>query len=73
MNLFIRRLQSDWPSWLAVSFIALLPTSRLYEIPLSIFAISLAFIARNPQGRADIRAAARFAVPLFLCFWIDGP
>jgi O-antigen ligase len=70
MNLFIRRLQSDWPSWLAVSFIALLPFGRLAELPLSIFAISLAFLARSPENRAKIRCASRFVLPLFLCVWI---
>ena len=70
MKLFVRRLQSDWASWLAVSFIALLPFARLSEIPLSAFAISLAFIARSAEGRVKIRSAARFVLPLFLCFWI---
>jgi len=70
MKLLVRRLQSDWASWLAVAFIALLPFSRLAEIPLSIFAISLAFLARSAENRSRIRAAAAFAVPLFLCFWV---
>jgi len=70
MNVFLRQLQNEWASWLAVAFIALLPFTRIYEIPLSAFAISLAFIARTPQGRRKIRAAARFTVPLFLCYWI---
>ena len=70
MRLFIRRLQYDWGSWLAVAFIALLPFSRLSEIPLSIFALSLAFLARSAAHRARIRSAARFVLPLFLCFWI---
>jgi hypothetical protein len=66
MKLFIRRLQSDWASWLAVAFIALLPFSRLAEIPLSIFAISLAFLARSEIHRSRIRASARCVLPLFL-------
>jgi len=70
MKLFVRRLQNDWASWLAVAFIALLPFARLSEIPLSIFAISLAFLARTAENRALIRASARFVLPLFLCFWI---
>jgi len=70
MKLFIRRLQSDWASWLAVAFIALLPFARLSEIPLSVFAISLAFLARNADHRARIRAASTFVVPLFLCYWM---
>jgi len=70
MSLFMRRLQSDWASWLAVAFIALLPFARLAEVPLSIFAISLAFLARSPENRALIRSAAWFVLPLFLCYWI---
>ena len=70
MNLFIRRLQADWASWLAVAFIALLPFGRLSELPLSIFALSLAVLARSAANRARIRAAAAFVLPLFLCYWI---
>lgn len=70
MSLFVRRLQSDWASWLAVAFIALLPFARLSEIPLSIFAISLAFLARSAENRVRIRTAAVFVLPLFLCYWI---
>ncbi len=70
MMFFVRRLQTDWASWLAVAFIALLPFTRLYEIPVSIFAISLAFLARSPENRALIRSAASFVLPLFLCYWI---
>jgi O-antigen ligase len=70
MNLFFRRVQSDWASWLAVAFIALLPFGRLSELPLSFFAISLAFLARSAENRAKIRSASKFLVPLFLCFWV---
>jgi len=70
MKLFIRRLQSDWASWLAVAFIALLPFSRLSELPLSTFAIALAFLAKSAENRALIRSASRFVLPLFLCYWI---
>jgi O-antigen ligase len=70
MMFFLRRLQSDWASWLAVAFIALLPFSRLYEIPISIFAVSLAFLARSAENRALIRSASSFVLPVFLCYWI---
>lgn len=70
MNLLLRRLQTEWACWLAVAFVALLPFRRLSEIPLSIFALSLAWLARSPEHRARIRAAARFVLPLFLCYWI---
>ena len=70
MTLLLRRFQSEWASWLAVAFIALLPFGRLSELPLSIFAISLAFLARSVENRALIRSASLFVLPLFLCFWI---
>ncbi len=70
MTLLMKRLQTEWASWLAVAFIALLPFGRLSEVPLSIFAISLAFLAKTPENRILIRSAARFILPLFLCFWI---
>ena len=70
MNIFIRRLQTDWASWLAVAFIALLPFGRWSEIPLSTFAIGLAFLVRTAENRAMIRSGARFVVPLFLCYWV---
>ncbi len=70
MSIFIRRFQNEWASWLAVAFIALLPFSRLSEIPLSIFAISLAFLARSADQRKMIRSSAAFILPLFLCYWV---
>jgi O-antigen ligase len=70
VRVFFRRLQYDWGSWLAVAFIALLPFRRLSEIPLSIFAVSLAFLAGSAAHRARIRSASRFVLPLFLCYWI---
>ena len=70
MTIFLRRFQSEWASWLAVAFIALLPFGRLSEWPLSIFAISLAFLAKSPENRARIHSASIFVLPLFLCFWI---
>lgn len=70
MKLLFRQLQTDWAPLLAFAFIALLPFRRLSEIPLSAFALSLAWLARSPAHRARIRAASRFVVPLFLCYWI---
>lgn len=70
MKLLLKRLQADWPSWLAVSFFALLPFSRLAEIPLSIFALSLPFLARSAENRQRIRQVSLIVVPVFLCFWI---
>ncbi len=40
------------------------------EIPLSLFALSMGFLAFSAGGRGQIRAAARFLIPLFLCIWI---
>jgi len=70
MSIFIRRFQNEWASWLAVAFIALLPFSRLSEIPLSIFAISLAFLSRSADQRKMIRSSAAFILPLFACYWV---
>jgi len=70
MKLLIRRFQDEWPSWAAVSFIALLPFHRLAEIPLSLFALALPFLLAREQYRQPLRKAAHFLVPLFLCFWL---
>lgn len=70
MKFFIRRVQTEWPSWAAVLFVAMLPFARLSEIPLSLFALSLPFLWRQQQHRQAIRKAAVLVVPLFLCFWL---
>jgi O-antigen ligase len=70
MKLLVRRLQLEWPSWLAVAFIALLPFGRLAEIPLSLFALALPFLLRDAAHRARLRQVAPFLVVLFLCFWL---
>jgi len=70
MNLLLKRLQADWPSWLAVSFFALLPFGRLSEIPLSIFALSLPFVARTTENKERLKQVSIIVIPIFLCFWI---
>lgn len=70
MKLLLKRLHEDWPSWLAVSFFALLPFGRLAEIPLSVFALCLPFLARSAENRQRIRRISIFVVPIFLCFWL---
>ena len=70
MILLLKRLTTDWPSWLAVSFFALLPFSRLAEIPLSVFALSLPFLARSAENRQRIRQVSVVVIPIFLCFWL---
>ena len=70
MILLLKRLQADWPCWLAVSFFALLPFGRLAEIPLSVFALSLPFLARSAEHRQRIRQVSIIVVPVFLCFWL---
>lgn len=70
MNLLLKRLQADWPSWLVVSFFALLPFGRLSEIPLSVLALSLPFIARYAENRERIKQVSIIVVPVFLCFWL---
>ena len=70
MKLLLKRLHEDWPSWLVVSFFALLPFGRLAEIPLSVFALCLPFLARSAENRQRIRRVSIFVVPIFLCFWL---
>jgi O-antigen ligase len=70
MKLLLKRLQTDWPCWLAISFFALLPFHRLAEIPLSIFALCLPFLARSEGHRRRIRRVSIIVVPVFLCFWL---
>lgn len=70
MKLLARRLQMEWPSWLAVAFIALLPFGRLAEIPLSLFALALPFVLRSAAHRVRLRVVLPFLLVLFLCFWI---
>ena len=70
MMLLARRLQTEWPSWLAVAFIALLPFGRLAEIPLSLFALALPFVAISAANRARLKAVAPMLIALFLCFWL---
>lgn len=59
-----------WPVGLAILFFVLLPVGRQIEFPLSIFFFSLAFLAARAERRRQIRAAARFVLPLFLCVWL---
>ncbi len=70
MKLLLKRLQADWPCWLAVSFFALLPFGRLAEIPLSAFALCLPFLARSADHRQRIRQVSMIIIPIFLCFWL---
>lgn len=70
MTLLLKRLQADWPCWLAVSFFALLPFGRLAEIPLSTFALCLPFLARSEANRQRIKQVSVIVVPIFLCFWL---
>ena len=70
MKLLLKRLRDDWPSWLVVSFFALLPFGRLSEIPLSAFALCLPFLARSAENRQRIRRVSIIVIPIFLCFWL---
>ena len=70
MKFFLKRLATDWPCWLAVSFFALLPFGRLAELPLSIFALALPFLARSLENRQRIRRVSIIVIPIFLCFWL---
>ncbi|MGB5487460.1 MAG: O-antigen ligase family protein [Lysobacterales bacterium] len=70
MKLLLKRLRDDWPSWLVVSFFALLPFGRLAEIPLSAFALCLPFLARSAENRQRLRRVSIIVIPIFLCFWL---
>ena len=67
MKIFLRRAQTEWPAWLAVSFIALLPFRRLAEIPLSIFAISLMFLLRSEEHRMRIKTLLPLLFKILHC------
>jgi len=70
MSILIRKLQLEWPAWLAVAFVALLPVHRLSEAPLLVFAVLTPFLWRSPDHAARTREVAAFILPLFACFWI---
>lgn len=70
MKIILRRVQTEWPVWLVVAFIALLPFRRLAELPLSIFAISLLFLLRSDTHKKRIKTLLPLLLPIFLCFWI---
>ncbi len=70
MKLLLRRVRTEWPSWAAVAFVALLPFGRYSEAPLSLFALSLPFLARSAANREILRRAAVLVLPLFACFWL---
>jgi len=70
MKILMRRVQSEWPAWLAVAYIALLPFHRLAEIPMSVFAISFFFLFRSTFYKDRIKNLLPLLLPLFLCFWI---
>jgi O-antigen ligase len=70
MQTLLIRLKNEWPAWLLIAFFALLPFGRSAELPLSLFALSLPLLLRNPEHRARARRVAVFLVPLFLCFWL---
>lgn len=70
MKILMRRAQSEWPAWLAVAYIALLPFHRLAEIPTTVFAISFFFLFRSEFYKDRIKNLLPLLLPLFLCFWI---
>jgi O-antigen ligase len=70
MKILLRRLQHEWPAWLAVAFFALLPFHRLAEVPLSLLALSLPFLLRRAEYRARVRTLLPLVAVLFACFWL---
>lgn len=63
-------LLHGWPLALTFLFFVLLPVGRQIEIPLSLLALSLPFLATRPGRRREIREVAGFILPLFLCIWL---
>jgi O-antigen ligase len=70
MNLLLKRLHNEWPSWLLIAFIALLPFGRMAELPLSVFALSLPFLMRSEELRRRMAGVSPVLIPLFLCYWL---
>ena len=70
MSLVLKRLQNEWPAWLLIAFIALLPFGRMAELPLSVFAFSLPFLMRSAEHRRRMGSVSPVLIPLFLCYWL---
>lgn len=70
MKMLARRFQTEWPAWLAISFVALLPLRRSAEIPLAIFAVAFPVLLRSSEHRDTVKSLLPLLLPLFLCFWI---
>lgn len=70
MMILVRKLQAEWPAWLAIAFVALLPVRRLSEIPLLAFALMAPWLWRSPTHSARFREVAGFVLPLFACAWL---
>lgn len=64
------RFQIEWPAWLTAFFVAMLPFRRYSEITITLMAVFLPFLLKDPQHRARIKPVALFLVPVFLCFWL---
>ncbi|MEJ2533966.1 MAG: O-antigen ligase family protein [Gammaproteobacteria bacterium] len=70
MKILLRKIESEWPAWTAIAFVALLPVRRLSELPLVVFALALPFLARSRRHRERVRAVAVWVTPLFLAYWL---
>jgi O-antigen ligase len=70
MILVLKRLRNEWPAWLLLAFVALLPFGRAPELPLSVFAIALPFLLRSAAHRERMRRVSAVLIPLFLCYWL---
>jgi O-antigen ligase len=70
VKVLIRKLQAEWPAWLAISYFALLPVRRLAEAPLLVFALAMPFLFRSEVHGARAKKVLTWVVPLFLCFWL---
>ena len=69
MKVLIRKLQQEWPAWVAIAFIALLPFNRS-GLALAVFVIAFPFLWRSPVHGERTRQLFAWMLPLFLCFWV---
>lgn len=70
MKILIRKLQAEWPAWVAIAYVALLPVRRLSELPLLVMTFSMPFLWRSAVYGARTREVSAWVLPLFLCFWL---
>ncbi len=66
----MRKLAAEWPAWLAILFIVLLPIRRLPEVPIMAFALMFPWLWFSARHRERTRRITAVMLPIFLCFWL---